>query len=239
MNKKEKRWTKVMAALLIVVFAFCSMPGVAIASETFDVAEKNTENQSESVNIEVVETSENSAIFSYSFENSEENFKVYAYNAMTENFYAEIYNYEGNLTTKIIEEDNVLTAYDMEDNILMEISGRFDSSQEGISPLYTWTTEYMPVQGSTFINDVSIGVIAAVLGVDIYDSTGISLPDVALLSIAEAIANAAVNTVYYIGQARWGWDYGFSVVQVSLSFYQFSNFTGFLYRYDKIIPNHG
>ena len=224
---------------MIIALLLGSFPGVAFAAESSEAIGGNTESQSEIVDIEVIETSDNSAVFSYIFEDSKEIFKVYAYNAMTENFYAEIYDYAGNLTTRIIEENNILTAYDMTGNIMMEISGRADTSQGGISPFYTWTTDYIPVQGSTFINDASIGAIAALLGADIYDSTGISLPDVGVIAIAEAIVNAAVNQVYYIGQARWGYDYGFSIVEVSLSFYQFSNYMGFLYRYDKIIPNHG
>ncbi len=234
MSMQKRYLRKFNAAILAIIMLFGSVTS-AYAAEDSEVYED------ESVKIETQKINDTETIVTYDFVDSDEDdFILHIYGIGTENYYSKTYDYEGNLLNEVIKDEDKFIAYNADGEILAETTGLENENVESqIMPMYTWTTEPGPVSGSSFINDFSISTIISILSGDIFSITGGVVQPESLLTIAQNAINAYTNRIFYFGFAQYGWDYGFSIVRVELDFYAFSNYTGFLGSYDKIIPNHG
>lgn len=235
MMLNKRKFGSIIAAIVILSLLLSTNSSAILAADTSST--QNVYSDSE-VTIESKIMSADSGVMSFQYENSSDDFSIYAYNVGSEDYYVETYDAQGNLLNYIVQEGNVLIQYDAQGNeVVRNDLGTIESegNESGaISPLaIQWgdkgyrqgdlTAEVS--RGVTFVVSIITAVLLAQVGISGFANFAIKN---LIKDLAERMVYELISQVYYSGWVRSGWEYGVSYREVSMNYYRYSNYSGFI-----------
>ena len=243
---KGKKWFKFVSSILVVMLIVSTNAGAIFAAESTLPNEVYGEN---GIQVEVTKLNSTDSIIDFEDNNGGEDYTIYAYGAGTGEYYSETYDQEGNFLNKVIQDGNDFIVYDINGNILAEstlsdsdVANLVGQKENGISPMaYTWVGDPVWSEGSTHIYQFLESTVTSLLAAVIAGVFGIPSGTIAyaiVKRIAKKVVDGAFPIVYYAGWKQYGWDTGFSIMQVDIFFYSGPNQTGYIDDYYAIVPNH-